>query len=331
MRKVLFFMIIALVGCATDYRTDYRISRLKKGMSEDSATSVMGKPDRVERRGEYVVLRYEYRPIPYYPDDKADYYVIVENGLVVDYGAGLIRSKLLSPEEQYYTPLGTIGVVPALFLPEIKVDTPGGWEKAASRGMREGADEGEDVFPYPYYCVTVPVGTCIGCFSGLAQGPIRAVPDYEVEEMRSLITDAIAELNIQETISAYVSETGLELTDCDLELLNGKGPSSPDEERNYSFLKGDGIDFVLEVSVRSVGFKSGPGRNPKIISFLTVYYRFIRIGDEKEIFSKEFTWFSHSYPRLADYADDDSRLLREEFDLGCRVASEMITKNLLHE
>jgi len=331
MRKVLFFMIIALVGCATDYRTDYRISRLKKGMSEDSATSVMGTPDRVERRGEYVVLRYEYRPIPYYPDDRADYYVIVENGLVVDYGAGLIRSKLLPPEERYYTPLGTIGVVPALFLPEIKVDTPGGWEKAASRGMREGADEGEDVLPYSYYCVTVPVGTCIGCFSGLAQGPIRAVPDDEVEEMRSLITDAIAELNIQETISAYVSKTGLELTDCDLELLKGEGPSSPDEELNYSFLKGDGIDSVLEVSVRSVGFKSGPGRNPKIIFFITVYYRFIRIRDEKEIFSKEFTWFSHKYPRLADYVEDDSRLLREEFDLGCRVASEIIVKRPLCE
>ena len=331
MRKLLvFFMIIALVGCATDYRTDYRISRLKKGMSEDSATSVMGKPDKVERKGEYVVLRYEYRPIPYYPDDRADYYVIVENGLVVDYGAGQIRSKLLPPEERYYTPLGTIGVIPALFLPEIKVDTPGGWVKAASRGMREGSDEGAKL-EVPYYCVTVPVGTCIGCFSGLAQGPIRAVPDDEVEEMRSLITDAITELNIQETISAYVSKTGLELTDCDLELLKGEGPSSPDEELNYSFLKGDGIDSVLEVSVRSVGFKSGPGKNPKIIFFITVYYRFIRIGVEKEIFSKKFTWFSHSYPRLADYADDDSRLLREEFDLGCRVASEIIVKRPLCE
>jgi hypothetical protein len=56
MRKVLvLLMISALVGCATGDR----FYRLQKGMVEGRATNIMGKPDWVEKRGEYVVFRYE--------------------------------------------------------------------------------------------------------------------------------------------------------------------------------------------------------------------------------------------------------------------------------
>ena len=296
MRRVLvLFMISALVGCATGDK----ISKLQEGMLEDRVTSIMGKPDRVEKRGEYVVLRYKDRLIvARYPYDRADYYVIVKNGLVVDYGMGEIKLDLPPPEKKCNARLGTIGVVPALFLPEAEVHTP---KSAAKESTEKGAVTGADVgasAPCPICIVTVPLGAFIGastgCFAGMKKGQKKDVPDDEVEEMRAVITNAIGELNIQETISACVSKTGLELTDCDFDLLKGQGPTSPDKELNYSFLKGDGIDSVLEVSVRSVGFKSGPGKNPKIISFLTVYYRFIRIGDEKEIFSKDI----NSSPRF---------------------------------
>jgi len=71
MRKVLvLFIISTLVGCATGDR----ISRLRKNMVEGRATNIMGEPDWVEKRGEYVVLRYEDRFIEYYPSyAKADY------------------------------------------------------------------------------------------------------------------------------------------------------------------------------------------------------------------------------------------------------------------
>jgi hypothetical protein len=328
MRKVLvLLMIAALVGCAS---AGDRISRLEKGMLEDRATSIMGKPDRVEKRGEYVVLRYKDRLIGGgYPYVRADYYVIVKNGLVVDYGIGEIRSELPPPEEKCNARLGTIGVVPALFLPEAEVNTPG----PAKEGAR-GAEKGASYAPadHPVFCfVTVPLGACIGCFVGMAQGLKLAVPDDEVEEMRGVITNVIVELNIQETMSAHVSKTGLELTDCDFDLLKGQGPTSPDEELNYRFLKGDGIEYVLEVSVKNVGFKTGPGGNPKIFFFLTVHYRFVRTGDEEEVFSKDFYWFSDKYLKLADYVDNNSRLLREEFDHACREASEKIAKKLLYE
>lgn len=329
MRKILvLFILLAFIGCATGDR----FRRLQKGMVEDRATNIMGEPDWVEKRGEYVVFRYEDRLLEYYPSyARVDFYVIAENGLVVDFGIGKIRSELPPPEKKCNVGLGTIGVVPALFLPEAEVDTPGGWEENLN-----GA--GQAIAQVPATGLWfLDLAICAGAASAgwcdtAAQNRKLAVPDDEVEEMRAVITNAIVEFNIQETISAYVSKTSLELTDCDFDLLKGEGPTSPDEELNYSFLKGDGIDYVLEVSVRNVGFKSGPGRNPDTFFFMTVHYRFVRTGDEKEIFSKDFYWISDQYHlRLADYVDNDSRLLQEEFDRACRKASERIAKRLLYE
>jgi hypothetical protein len=308
-----------------------KICKLRKGMSEDRATSIMGKPDRVQKRGEYVVFRYEDRPIGGYSSERVDYYVIVKNGLVVDFGIGEIRRELPPPQEKCNTRLGTIGVVPALFLPEAEVHAPGDWAKEGARGAEKFVDGVTHVGDCCVFIVAAPFAACIGFFVGIAQGRKRAVPDDEVEEMRDVVSNAVVELNIQETTSAYVSKTGLELTDCDFDLLKRQGPTSPDEELNYGFLKRDGIEYVLEVSVKNVGFKTGPGGNPKIFFFMTVHYRFVRTGDEEEVFSKDFYWFSDKYLKLADYVDNDSRLLREEFDHACREASEKIVKRLRWE
>jgi hypothetical protein len=328
MRKVLvFFMIIALVGCATGDR----VLRLKKGMSEYRATKIMGEPDWVEKRGEYVVLRYEDRRVEYYPSyAKADYYVVVKNGFVVDYGMGEIRSELPPPEDKCNARFGTIGVVPALFLPEAEVDTQEGW-KEAGRGMQEAVGS---VPPTGCILVDLPacaIAGCVGWLDGSAQARKQAVPDDEVEEMRGVITNAIGELKIQETISVYLSKTVLELTDCRLDLLRGKGPTYPDEEPDYSFLKGDGIDSVLEVSARSVGFKSGQGGNPNIFFFMTVNYRLLRAGDGEEVFSKDLYWISDKFLKLADYVDNDSRLLQEEINRSCEEISERIVGRLRWE
>jgi hypothetical protein len=328
MRKVLTLLsIIALIGCATGDK----ISRLKNGMSEGRATNIMGKPDWVKKRGEYVVLRYEDRFIEYYPSyAKADYYVIVKNGSVVDFGIGEIRSELPPPEEKCNARFGTIGVVPALFLPEAEVDTPEGWREAA-----RGADKATRLYPGTPCCLidfpALAILGCVGWLDGSAQARKQAVPDDEVEEMRGVITNAIGELKIQETISVYLSKTVLELTDCRLDLLQGEGPTYPDEELEYSFLKGDGIDSVLEISVRSVGFKSGPGGNPNIFFFMTVHYRLLRAGDEEEVFSKDLYWISNKSHKLADYLDNDSRLLRKEIDRSCEEISERFVGKLRWE
>jgi hypothetical protein len=329
MRKVLvLFMMSALVGCAFGDRV---LLRLKKGMSEYRATKILGEPDWVEKRGEYVVLRYEDRRMEYYPSyAKADYYVVVKDGAVVDYGMGEVRSDLPPPEDICNARLITIGVVSALFLPEAEVDTPGGWKEA---GM--GAQEAVAHVP-PSGCILIDlpvcaIAGCVGWLNASAQSRKLAVPDDEVEEMRCVITNAISELKIRETVSAYVTKTGLELTDCGFDFLKGEGPTSPDEEINYSYFEGEGIDYVLEVSVRSVGFKSGWGENPNIFFFMTVHTRFLQAGDEEEVFSKDLHLISSRSHKLADYIDNDSRLLQEEIDRMCEEISERIVGRLRWE
>ncbi|MGB7032211.1 MAG: hypothetical protein WBF29_12295 [Syntrophobacteria bacterium] len=328
MRKILvLFILLAFIGCATGDR----FRRLQKGMVEDRATNIMGEPDWVEKRGEYVVFRYEDRLLEYYPSyARVDFYVIAENGLVVDFGIGKIRSELPPPEKKCNVGLGTIGVVPALFLPEAEVDTPGGWEENLN-----GA--GQAIAQVPATGLWfLDLAICAGAASAgwcdtAAQNRKLAVPDDEVEEMRRVITNAIGELKIQETISVYLSKTVVELTDCRLDLLQGKGAHDPDKEPNYRFFERDGIDYVLEASVRSVGFKSGPGENPNIFFFMTVHCRFVRAGDEEEVFSKDIHWASDKSFKLADYVDNDSRLLQEEIDRSCEEISAKIAGRLLYE
>jgi hypothetical protein len=324
MRKVLvLFMISALVGCATGDR----IAKLKNGMGQDEAAKIMGKPDQVEERGEYVILRYVSL-------GRNDYQVTLKNGEVVDfgidYGRGGSRPKLPLEEETCSARLGNIAVVPALFLPEAEVDAPGeDWAKDGARGAERFADgviRGD-----PCGFIAAPCAVGIGCIVGISQGQIRAVPEDEVEEMRAVITHAIAERNIQKTISSYVVETGLELTDCDIDLLDKQGPTSPGEESNYSFLKEDGIDSVLEVSVKNIGFASGPGRNPDIYFFMLVHARHLQVGGEEDNFSEDFYWRNDKYLKFADYVDNGSRLLQEEIDRSCEEISERIAKRLLYE
>jgi len=328
MRKILvLFLLLAFTGCATGDR----FRRLQKGMVEDRATNIMGEPDWVEKRGEYVVFRYEDRLLEYYPSyARVDFYVIAKNGLIVDLGIGEIGSELPPPEKKCNAGHGTIGVVPALFLPEAEVDTPGGWQENLN-GM------GQALGQVPYTGLWfLDLAICAGAASAgwcdtAAQNRKRAVPNDEVEEMRGVITNAIGELKIQETISVYLSKTVVERTDCRLDLLKGNGPYERDEEPNYRFLERDGIDYVLEVSVRSVGFRSLWGENPDLFFFMTVHCRFVRAGDEEEVFSKDLHWVSDKSFKLADYVDNDARLLQQEINRSCEEISARIAGRFLYE
>ena len=290
MRKVLvLIMMSALFGCATGDK----FHRLQIGMVEDRATNIMGEPDWVENRGEYVVLRYEDRLLENYPSyARADFYVIVKNGFVVDLGTKEIRPEFPPPDKKCNAGPGTIGVVPALFLPEADVDTPGGWkENLNGAGHAMG-----QVYPGTglwFLDLTICAGAVIaGWCDTAAQNRKLAVPDDEVEEMRTVITNAIGELKIQETISAYLSKSVVELTDCRLDLLNGNGPHDPDEEPNYRFLERDGIEHVLEVSVRSVGFMTDPVKIPGKDFFLVInsYKSTVHCHEKEDI--RISTWAS---------------------------------------
>lgn len=92
MRKLLFILVIAgfLSGCATGQvvRNDIRQS-----MTKQQVVAALGNPDGVQTSGSYEALEYANRLISGWSWDRADYYVILNNGVVTSYGPGQVRQE----------------------------------------------------------------------------------------------------------------------------------------------------------------------------------------------------------------------------------------------
>jgi hypothetical protein len=113
-------------------------------------------------------------------------------------------------------------------------------------------------------------------------------------------------------MAANVYRNSLELPDYTFAFLE-EDNSIISTTSNFSPLKEEGIDTVLELNVKSGGFKEGKGKNPSIAFFMKVHTRLIRTMDGKEIYSREFEYKSLKR-NSADWLNSDAQLLREEID-----------------
>ena len=90
LRKLLaLVLLVALAACATGER----MQSVREGMSKDEVLAALGNPDGYQRSGDYEALRYTNRLISGWSWDRADYNVILRNGLVVEYGPGQVRQR----------------------------------------------------------------------------------------------------------------------------------------------------------------------------------------------------------------------------------------------
>ena len=80
---------VFLLACATGEK----ITRLGAGMSKQQVIDTPGCPDGFRTSGEYEALTYTNRLISGWSWDRADYHVILQNGRVVQYGAGTVRQN----------------------------------------------------------------------------------------------------------------------------------------------------------------------------------------------------------------------------------------------
>lgn len=90
MMKLLLCGLLLLTGCAT-MRSE--IAGLQEGMDRAEVMHRLGKPDGFKRHGEYEALEYSHRLVTGWAYDRADYYVILKDGKVVEYGTGQVRVK----------------------------------------------------------------------------------------------------------------------------------------------------------------------------------------------------------------------------------------------
>ncbi|MBN2267780.1 MAG: hypothetical protein JW725_05600 [Candidatus Babeliaceae bacterium] len=94
-------LLCLLSGCATGEL----MSRLRPGMSKSEVTNILGNPDGYQARGEYEAMKYSHRLVTGWAWDRADYYVILKDQKVVEYGTGEVRVKDVNSNVLFLVPL----------------------------------------------------------------------------------------------------------------------------------------------------------------------------------------------------------------------------------
>ncbi len=81
--------MLTVMGCATGEK----MQNVQIGMSKAEVISILGNPDGAKRSGNFEALSYKNRLMSGWSWDRADYNVIMENGVVPEYGPGTVRQK----------------------------------------------------------------------------------------------------------------------------------------------------------------------------------------------------------------------------------------------
>ena len=86
---ILCIFLITITGCATGER----VARLSPGISQADVVGTLGRPDGFRTEGDYTILKYTNRLISGWSWDRADYFVILKDNKVIEYGSGEVREK----------------------------------------------------------------------------------------------------------------------------------------------------------------------------------------------------------------------------------------------
>ena len=84
---ILIFPTLLLVSCVTGEK----MTALSPGMTKAQVIAKLGPPDGYQSEGNYEVLRYTNKLVSGFSWDRADYYAILQNGTLTEYGAGQVR------------------------------------------------------------------------------------------------------------------------------------------------------------------------------------------------------------------------------------------------
>ena len=69
------------------------MTRLSPGMSQADVFGTLGRPDGFRTEGDYTILKYTNKLISGWSWDRADYFIILKDDQVTEYGSGEVREK----------------------------------------------------------------------------------------------------------------------------------------------------------------------------------------------------------------------------------------------
>jgi|ERR1700704_446276 hypothetical protein len=90
-RQIGFAFLVPLSLMIASCVTGEKMSSLSPGMTKAQVIATLGRPDGYQGEGEYEVLKYTNKLVSGFSWDKADYYAILRDGKLVEYGSGQVR------------------------------------------------------------------------------------------------------------------------------------------------------------------------------------------------------------------------------------------------
>lgn len=260
-----------------------------------------------------------------------------------------------SPAVEVRQGLGVVTVAPAQYTPQSNFSTyAAGKSAGAARGAAEGAAGGALVmgaaiagtggiaaavfaFMAPYYILATTA------FFGV-QGAIKSLPAEQVQEIESTLSDTLATLDAQRALADHLSRTMGSETWLQLRPGEAKGPTSEDENPDYSALRSAGIDTVVEIGVTQIGFvrcerdmlephddATCPPESrdePMVSLYMQARARLVRVSDGVAQADRTFR-YSSPHRSFERWMADGGRLLVGEFDSAYRDLAGQVTDELL--
>ena len=87
---LVFVLLLTLISCAT---TGESMSKIELGMSKQEVVGVLGSPDGSQSTDGYEVMKYSPHLTSVWSWYRGNYFVILKNDEVVEYGAGEVRER----------------------------------------------------------------------------------------------------------------------------------------------------------------------------------------------------------------------------------------------
>jgi hypothetical protein len=252
--------------------------------------------------------------------------------------------------EQERPRLRVVGVVKAQFQPEAKFDTfatgrGSGALKGAGIGAAGGFLVASSIFAHGdckgegcaavvlLWLVAASIGTTVGAVYGAVTGVQGAVPQQEAERIEDAAKRTLGDLRVQERMREAMVEEARERAQKELVQIDDYGPASPGQKVDYTPLKSQGIDAVLEVSITEIVFETPPRQvkydraDPPLFLTITCRVRLILLQDDKVIYEPKLEMRSEAR-RLADWEADDSKAFFDELHLLTKRLAEKVVEDV---
>jgi hypothetical protein len=155
------------------------------------------------------------------------------------------------------------------------------------------------------------------------------IPAATVAEAESLINQAVAGLGMQNALAKQIATMVQTDSLVRLAAVNAQGPDKLADQPDYTPLRAEGIDSVLEVAITEIGLSGCISNDweckpPQLLHLdMRAQARLVRVSDGATLFNWPFHYKS-GQREPTNWVADDGRLLGEEFEFAYRELAQQI-------